>query len=49
MGADYVIMENLLAGNRISEYLELYLEDRKLFLEEVDAEAQARGEEQSQN
>ena len=38
MGADYVIIENLLAGNRISEYLELYLEDRKLFLEESEAE-----------
>ena len=49
LGADYVIIENVLAGNRISEYVELYLEDRKLFLEEVDAEAQARGEEQSQN
>ncbi|WP_414837555.1 cation:proton antiporter [Candidatus Nanosalina sp. VS9-1] len=35
LGADYVIMENVLAGNRISEYLELYLEDRDLFLEEI--------------
>lgn len=35
LGADYVIMENVLAGNRISEYLEIYLEDRQLFLEEI--------------
>ena len=38
MGADYVIIENLLASNRIGEYLELYLEDRSLFLEEVSEE-----------
>jgi Kef-type K+ transport system membrane component KefB len=40
MGADYVMIETLLAGNRISEYLELYLEDRELFLEEAEAELQ---------
>jgi len=38
IGADYVIMENILAGNRISEYLELYLEDREVFLDEAEAE-----------
>ena len=35
LGADYVIIENLLAGNRVGEFLELYLEDRQLFLDEV--------------
>jgi len=38
LGADYVILENLLAGNRVGEYLELYLEDKKLFEEEVKDE-----------
>ena len=38
LGADYVILENILAGDRISEYLEIYLEDRQFFLEEVDGE-----------
>ncbi len=38
LGADYVILENILAGNRIGEYLEVYLEDRDLFLEETEEE-----------
>ena len=38
LGADYVILENLLAGNRVGEYLELYLEDKKLFQKEVKDE-----------
>jgi Kef-type K+ transport system membrane component KefB len=50
MGADYVIVKNLLTGNRLSEYLELYLEDEELFEEEVEAElAQIRGDDLSQN
>lgn len=50
LGADYVILENLLAGNRLSEYLELYLEDRELLLEETEAELNhIRGDEGSQN
>lgn len=50
LGADYVILENILAGNRIGEYLELYLEDEELFIEEVKSELQhIQGEEESQN
>lgn len=50
MGADYVIVKNLLTGNRLSEYLELYLEDEELFEEEVKAELkQIRGDDLSQN
>lgn len=50
MGADYVIVKNLLTGNRLSEYIELYLEDEELFKEEVEAELkQIRGEGLSQN
>ena len=50
MGADYVIVKNLLTGNRLSEYLELYLEDEELFEEEVEAELeQIRGDDISQN
>ena len=50
IGADYVILENVLAGNRIGEYLELYLEDEDLFLEEVKSELEhIRGDEESQN
>jgi Kef-type K+ transport system membrane component KefB/voltage-gated potassium channel Kch len=48
MGADYVIIENVLAGNRISEYVELYLEDRELFLDEIEARRQG-GDEESRN
>jgi Kef-type K+ transport system membrane component KefB len=36
MGAHYVILRNVLTGERMSEYLKLYLEDRELFNEEVD-------------
>jgi Kef-type K+ transport system membrane component KefB len=35
MGAHYVILRNVLTGERMSEYLKLYLEDRELFKEEV--------------
>lgn len=35
MGAHYVILRNVLTGERMSEYLKLYLEDRELFLEEI--------------
>ena len=48
MGADYVIVKNLLTGNRLSEYIELYLEDEELFEEEVKAELkQIRGDDLS--
>ncbi len=36
MGAHYVILRNVLTGERMSEYLKLYLEDRELFKEEVE-------------
>lgn len=50
LGADYVILENVLAGNRIGEYLELYLEDEELFLEEIKTELEhIEGDEQSQS
>ena len=50
IGADYVIIENVLAGNRVGEYLELYLEDRELFKKEVKSELEhIRGEDLSQN
>jgi Kef-type K+ transport system membrane component KefB len=50
LGADYVILENMLAGNRLSEYLEIYLEDRDLFLEEIKSELQhIQGDEGSQS
>lgn len=50
IGADYVIIKNMLTGNRLSEYLELYLEDEELFMEEVEAELkQIRGDDISQN
>lgn len=35
MGAHYVILRNVLTGERMSEYLKLYLEDRELFKKEV--------------
>lgn len=37
-GAHYVIRENVLAGEKMQEYIELYLDDRDLFLEEVEPE-----------
>ena len=50
VGADYVILENVLAGNRVGEYLELYLEDRELFKEEIKSElTHIKGEDISQN
>lgn len=50
VGADYVIMENILAADRIAEYIELYLEDHELFAEEVDSELdKIRGDEGSQS
>ena len=50
LGADYVVIENLLAGNRLREYVEIYLEDKKLFQEEVRSKMEhIRGEEESQN
>lgn len=50
LGADYVIIENILAGNRVGEYLELYLEDKELFEEEVKDELEhIRGEKEWQN
>jgi Trk K+ transport system NAD-binding subunit len=35
MGSHYVILKNVLTGERMSEYLKLYLEDRNLFKKEV--------------
>ena len=50
LGADYVILENILAANRTGEYLELYLEDRELFIEEINSELDhIRGDEESQS
>ena len=50
LGADYVILENILAGNRIGEYLELYLEDKELFLKEIESELNnIKGDVKSQN
>ncbi|MFB6143798.1 MAG: cation:proton antiporter [Candidatus Nanohaloarchaea archaeon] len=37
-GAHYVIRDNILAGEKMQEYVELYLEDRELFLEKVEPE-----------
>lgn len=36
MNAHYVIQKNVLTGDKMSEYVKLYLEDRDLFLEEVE-------------
>ncbi len=40
LGADYVMIENILAGNRISEYIEIYLEDKEVFKQEINSELQ---------
>jgi Kef-type K+ transport system membrane component KefB len=40
LGADYVMIENILAGNRISEYIEIYLEDKEVFNKEINSELQ---------
>jgi len=54
MAADYVILEHILSSNRLGEYLELYLEDREVFREEVasieeELKALRKGDKQSQN
>lgn len=38
LDAHYVIMENVLTGDKMNEYIKLYLEDKHLFLEEVESE-----------
>ncbi len=38
LGADYVIVKEHLAGEKVEDLLKLYLEDRELFLEEVETE-----------
>ncbi|MFQ3308157.1 MAG: Kef-type K+ transport system membrane component KefB [Candidatus Nanohaloarchaea archaeon] len=38
LDAHYVIMENILTGDKMNEYIELYLEDKQLFIEEVERE-----------
>jgi Kef-type K+ transport system membrane component KefB len=38
LGAHYVIQKNVLTGEKMSEYIKLYLEDRELFLDEVELE-----------
>lgn len=38
MGAHYVIVQNILAGEKIGSYVRLLLEDRELFEEEVKSE-----------
>ncbi len=40
LGADYVVVKEYLAGEKVEDYLKLYLEDRDLFLEEVEVEKQ---------
>ena len=40
LGADYVIVKEHLAGEKVEDLLKLYLEDRELFLEEVETEKQ---------
>ncbi|MFB6145395.1 MAG: cation:proton antiporter [Candidatus Nanohaloarchaea archaeon] len=35
MGAHYVMIRNILTGEKMKDYIRLYLEDRDLFLEEV--------------
>ncbi|EGQ42788.1 MAG: Kef-type K+ transport family [Candidatus Nanosalina sp. J07AB43] len=50
LGADYVMIENILAGNRISEYIEIYLEDKEVFNKEINSELQhIRGDEEFPN
>jgi len=36
--ADYVIIENIVTGDKMADYLELYLEDPNLFQEEIDGD-----------
>ena len=50
LGADYVMLENILTGNRIAEYLEIYLEDKQLFNKEIKSDnTRLKGEEKSQS
>jgi len=38
LGAHYVVVKNMLAGDKLGEQLKLYVEDRDLFLKEIDVE-----------
>ncbi|MFB6203882.1 MAG: cation:proton antiporter [Candidatus Nanohaloarchaea archaeon] len=38
LGAHYVIQKKILTGERVSEYVKIYLEDEELFSEEVEPE-----------
>ena len=38
LGADYVIIKNMLSGDRLGDQLKAYFEDKELFLEEVQEE-----------
>ncbi len=38
LGAHYVITRNILTGERLSEYIKLYLEDESLFREEIQSD-----------
>lgn len=38
LGAHYVIVKNILTGEKMGDYIELYLEDRELFMEEVKSD-----------
>lgn len=40
LGADYVVVKEYLAGEKVEDYLKLYLEDRELFMEEIETEKQ---------
>ena len=37
MGADYVIIDNILSADRLSDYIEIYLEDREVFIQEINS------------
>ncbi|WEL19198.1 cation:proton antiporter [Candidatus Nanohalococcus occultus] len=38
MGAHYVMIKHMLTGEKLSEYVQLYIEDRELFKQEVSSE-----------
>jgi len=38
MGAHYVVIENVISADQISDYIELLLEERDLFLEEIESD-----------
>lgn len=40
MGADYVVVKEHLAGEKVEDTVKLYLEDRELFMEEAEIEKQ---------